>query len=109
MEKLFIYGTLAPGRSNEHKLSDIDGIWEEGIVKGVLHQEGWGSDLGFPGIILDENANEIKGFLFTSKELYKKLDELDSFEGEEYRRVLVKVTLNGGNTTYAYIYELNQK
>lgn len=64
--------------------------------------------LGFP-IILDENANEIKGFLFTSKELYKKLDELDSFEGEEYRRVLVKVTLNGGNTTYAYIYELNQK
>ena len=54
MEKLFIYGTLAPGRPNEHKLRDIDGIWEEAIVKGILHQEGWGADMGYPGIILNE-------------------------------------------------------
>jgi gamma-glutamylcyclotransferase (GGCT)/AIG2-like uncharacterized protein YtfP len=109
MEKLFIYGTLAPGRPNEHKLRDIDGIWEEAIVKGILHQEGWGADMGYPGIILNENAPEIKGYLFSSNELHKKWDELDNFEGEEYRRVLTKVILNNGNSTEAYIYELNQK
>ena len=47
MEKLFIYGTLAPGRPNEHKLSDIDGIWEEGIVKGVYIKKDGVLILGF--------------------------------------------------------------
>ena len=46
---------------------------------------------------------------FTEVLIGGKVYTLSGFEGEEYRRVLVKVTLNGGNTTYAYIYELNQK
>ena len=51
----------------------------------------------------------MQGYLFSSNELHKKWDELDNFEGEEYRRVLTKVILNNGNSTEAYIYELNQK
>lgn len=108
MKRLFIYGTLAPGRPNEHKLSDIDGTWEEAIVKGKLHKEGWGQEFGYPGITLDEKEEDVKGFLFTSNELDKKLQELDSFEGNEYKRVVASVVLNDGSNVDAYIYELNR-
>ena len=106
MKRLFIYGTLAPGRPNEHKLQDIKGYWKKGTVKGILKEEGWGADFGYPGIILDENASEVKGFIFTSNELDNKLSELDEFEGEEYKRVLTKVLLEDNQTVDAYIYAL---
>jgi gamma-glutamylcyclotransferase (GGCT)/AIG2-like uncharacterized protein YtfP len=41
IERLFVYGTLAPGRPNEHVLSEIGGTWEAAIVTGTLRQEGW--------------------------------------------------------------------
>lgn len=108
MQRLFIYGTLAPGRPNEHKLSDIKGTWKKAVVKGKLHKEGWGQEFGYPGIILDEKADDVEGFLFTSNELHKKLEELDTFEGEEYKRVITKVILEDGSKVDAFIYELNR-
>ncbi|MEM6768042.1 MAG: gamma-glutamylcyclotransferase, partial [Bacteroidota bacterium] len=54
MNKLFVYGTLGPGRPNEHILSSIGGSWQAGSVKGNLYEEGWGAVMGFPGIVLDE-------------------------------------------------------
>ena len=48
--RLFVYGTLAPGRPNEHVLAAIPGSWEAATVKGKLFQEGWGARAGFPGI-----------------------------------------------------------
>ncbi len=106
MEKLFIYGTLAPGRPNEHKMNDINGTWQEAIVKGKLEDKGWGANMGYPGIYLDEEGDLVKGFLFSSTELYKKWDELDNFEGSEYQRILTKVELSNGEFTQAYIYAL---
>jgi len=106
MERLFVYGTLAPGRPNEHVLSDIEGSWEKGVVNGTLHQEGWGADMGYPAINLDINGEEVNGFLFSSEELCKKWDELDKFEGEEYQRTTTKARLSNGETVKAYIYEL---
>lgn len=106
MEKLFIYGTLAPGRPNEHILKEVPGTWEEASVKGYLHQEGWGAAMGYPGIIIDEDGQEVKGFLFSSQELSSQWEMLDSFEGQEYERILVPVILSNKTTTHAYIYSL---
>jgi gamma-glutamylcyclotransferase (GGCT)/AIG2-like uncharacterized protein YtfP len=44
-ERLFVYGTLAPGRPNEHMLAEVDGEWETATVRGRLVPEGWGADL----------------------------------------------------------------
>jgi gamma-glutamylcyclotransferase (GGCT)/AIG2-like uncharacterized protein YtfP len=43
---LFVYGTLAPGRPNEHVLADVPGTWKAAIVTGTLRQQGWGAGLG---------------------------------------------------------------
>jgi gamma-glutamylcyclotransferase (GGCT)/AIG2-like uncharacterized protein YtfP len=106
MERLFVYGTLAPGRPNEHILSDVKGLWEEGTVKGVLHKKGWGANMGYPGMCIDSNGEDINGFLFSSKELIKKWNKLDTFEGEEYQRVIVTVKLANKKTVKAYVYAL---
>jgi gamma-glutamylcyclotransferase (GGCT)/AIG2-like uncharacterized protein YtfP len=31
-DRLFVYGTLAPGRPNEHVLADLGGTWEPAYV-----------------------------------------------------------------------------
>ncbi len=43
INKLFVYGTLCPGRPYEHILRNIGGSWEDASVTGILHQEGWGT------------------------------------------------------------------
>lgn len=109
MQKLFIYGTLAPGRPNEHILKDIEGTWQKASVKGILKQEGWGANMGYPGIILNDEANEVEGFIFSSNQLDKKFDILDEFEGNEYQRVRTKAKLENGEVIEAFVYSLKKE
>ena len=109
IERLFVYGTLAPGRPNEHVLAEIDGSWEAATVTGTLRQEGWGAEMGYPGIDLDETAGEIQGFLFSSEKLSDYWAKLDEFEGAAYERVLTRVKLADNRTVDAYIYALKGK
>jgi gamma-glutamylcyclotransferase (GGCT)/AIG2-like uncharacterized protein YtfP len=55
---LFVYGTLGPGRPNEHVLSVIGGTWKEASVNGYLKPLGWSAELGYPGIVLDDTGDE---------------------------------------------------
>jgi gamma-glutamylcyclotransferase (GGCT)/AIG2-like uncharacterized protein YtfP len=103
-QHLFVYGTLAPGQPNEHVLTNIGGKWEQATVKGKLKELGWGAKLGYPGIVLEENGKEVEGFLFASDKLDKHWDELDEFEGSEYKRVCNKVQTKDGKSIKAYIY-----
>ena len=106
IEQLFVYGTLGPGRPNGHVLEAIGGSWETATVNGNLRHEGWGSELGYPGIDLNEHGGQIEGFLFTSENLSGHWAALDKFEGDAYERVLAKVKLKDGNIIDAYIYTL---
>jgi gamma-glutamylcyclotransferase (GGCT)/AIG2-like uncharacterized protein YtfP len=109
VERLFVYGTLGPGRPNEHVLSAIGGSWEAATVRGMLRPEGWGAAVGYPGIDLDEEGGEVEGFLFSSENLPGHWAALDEFEGEAYERVLTEVKLEDGSTGDAYIYTLRGK
>ena len=109
IQRLFVYGTLAPGRPNEHVLSEIGGSWEAATVTGTLRQEGWGATMGYPGIVLDQHGDEIQGFLFSSEKLSDHWARLDEFEGKSYERVMTVVKLNDNRTVDAYIYQLREK
>jgi len=106
IERLLVYGTLGPGRPNEHVLGAIEGSWETATVNGTLRHEGWGAEHGYPGIDLDEHGGEVEGFLFTSVNLAGHWAALDEFEGEAYERVLARVKLKDGSMVDAYIYKL---
>ena len=107
IHRLFVYGTLAPGRPNEHVLSDVPGEWEAGTVNGTLVHDGWGAAASYPGIVLDEHGGEVEGFLFSSNSLAEHWARLDDFEGEGYERVLTIVKLKEGTAVDAYIYRLS--
>jgi gamma-glutamylcyclotransferase (GGCT)/AIG2-like uncharacterized protein YtfP len=103
--RLATYGTLAPGRANHHQLSDLQGHWQQGTVKGKLVPSGWGAALGYPGLVLDEDAASIDVFLFESLELPAHWERLDAFEGANYRRAIARVTTPAGDVD-ACIYVL---
>ena len=106
--RLFVYGTLAPGRPNAHVLANVLGEWEAATVAGRLFQHGWGAAAGYPGIVLDQQGEAVEGFLFSSQHLSGHWARLDAFEGEGYERVLTTAKRKDGTVVDAYIYALSR-
>ena len=106
IQRLFVYGTLGPGRPNEHILRNIGGSWERASVIGRLHHEGWGAAMGYPGITLDEDGERVRGYLFSSDKIAEHWAELDAFEGDAYERVTTTVERLNNSVVEAYIYAL---
>ena len=103
--RLAVYGTLAPGRSNHHQLTGLEGRWRNGTVRGRLFESGWGAALGYPGLILDEQGETVEVQLFESPDLPAYWQRLDAFEGSGYNRVVAAVAL-AEETLSASIYVL---
>ena len=61
IHRLFVYGTLAPGRPNEHVLADVPGEWEPATVMGTSYSRHQGpiSPKGTPPL------HRIRGILET--------------------------------------------
>ena len=109
IQRLFVYGTLAPGQSNEHVLKNITGVWEPASVRGRLYPVCWGADCDYPAIVLDETADEVAGLIFDSSHLEGHWQMLDDFEGDGYRRVLTTARKDSGSFVEVYIYELENE
>ena len=103
-ERLFVYGSLVPGGSNEHVLADIEGSWARASIRGRLLEEGWGAAMGYPGLVIDETGDDVPGFVFTSDALAAEWQRLDEFEGSEYQRVRCDVSLDDGQLLRAFAY-----
>ncbi len=102
--RLATYGTLAPGRINNHQLADLVGFWRQGTLRGRLVEAGWGAKLGYPGLILDPSGQIIEVHIFESPELPHHWQRLDAFEGIGYRRVITRVaTMDGDLDVSIYV------
>jgi gamma-glutamylcyclotransferase (GGCT)/AIG2-like uncharacterized protein YtfP len=108
LERLFVYGTLAPGRTNAHVLSGVPGAWQKGWVRGLLLQEGWGAEEGYPGIIINGAANLVEGFVLSSNVLANEWARIDEFEGSQYERVATQVQLEDGHVVQAFVYQVRR-
>jgi gamma-glutamylcyclotransferase (GGCT)/AIG2-like uncharacterized protein YtfP len=106
--RLAVYGSLAPGESNHHVLTNLTGEWFDGVVRGHLMDSGWGSDLGYPALRWDPNGDEVPAKLLVSADLPGHWERLDAFEGDHYRRDLVTVHHPGNETSIANIYVVRE-
>jgi gamma-glutamylcyclotransferase (GGCT)/AIG2-like uncharacterized protein YtfP len=106
--RLFVYGTLAPGKSNAHILADLAGTWEKASIHGTIYQVTWGPASGYPGILLNQHDAEVSGLIFNSDELSEHWHRLDAFEGEGYTRVFALARLDKGLSVQAYVYSLSE-
>lgn len=107
-DSLFVYGSLAPGESNEWVLADLQGQWQPAWVAGIRHANGLPTTEGFPVLILDNDAPQVEGLLFSSSDLADYWPQVDRFEGIAYKRVLTEVRLADSMTQQAYVYVLNE-
>ncbi len=108
MQRLFIYGTLAPGQPHHKVLEGIPGSWESATIRGALLQEGWGAEMGCPGIVPSVDGDEVEGFVFSSEHLSDHWSMLDALEGKGYQRESVVARVNGTHDVEAYVYALNR-
>lgn len=108
LQRLFVYGSLRPGGTNAHVLSDLKGEWTRGTVRGRLVDSGWGAALGYPAIVLDDEAGMVPGHVLTSEDLSERWHELDEFEGPGYRRTRTTVQVGGGRIVEAFVYVLRE-
>jgi len=106
--RLFVYGTLAPGRPNEHVLAGVDGTWQPATMRGHLHHDGWGAELGYPAIVPDESAGQVDGFIFSSDGLDAMWAQLDAFEGDGYERVTASAVPRDGGNVEVEVYVLKR-
>lgn len=105
VERLAVYGSLAPGESNHDQLAGLSGDWSRGTVRGWRVESGWGAAAGYPGLRPDPDGPEVAVQLFASPELAAHWTRLDAFEGDEYARVEIEATTAEGVVT-AQIYAL---
>lgn len=106
INRLFVYGTLAPGQANDHYLKILPGIWQPARVSGRLYAKGLGPTQGYPVLDVVDKQTSIPGLLFSSRRLAGIWRALDQFEGKGYQRCITTVVLQNGDTRTAYIYAL---
>ncbi len=97
-ERLIVYGTLVPGGMYHYLLADLPGTWEPCVIRGFM-----GEYWGFKAFQYDENGPEHPAWLLTSPALPEKFPELDAFEGEPYRRIIILARV-GLRRVLAHIY-----
>jgi gamma-glutamylcyclotransferase (GGCT)/AIG2-like uncharacterized protein YtfP len=88
---LATYGTLVPGGPNHHVVAPLGGEWAEGLIEGDLISLGWGAELGYPGFRPRAGGEAVAVWVLSAPLLASAWPELDRFEGEGYRRILVPV------------------
>lgn len=109
INRLFVYGSLQPGGPNSHVLEPLGGSWQPATVRGRLISKGWGAELGFPGLVLDDEAQAVSGQLLSCPGLAEFWEELDRFEGDGYQRIKATARLANGESVTAYVYSLKQQ
>lgn len=107
LERLFVYGTLAPGEKNHHLLEDISGTWESASCIGRLFTQTRGAHVGLPCFEPTVAGEAFNGKIFSSTELNTVWQTLDEFEGELYERRLITAVTLQGTSVDAYIYADN--
>lgn len=106
MQHLFVYGSLAPGQSAEYFLKSLGGTWSKAAIQARFFDRGWSQGFGYPGVVVDAQADWLDGYLFSSALLQDNWPEIDDYEGREYRRVQVTVRLEDQSLLDAFVYEL---
>jgi gamma-glutamylcyclotransferase (GGCT)/AIG2-like uncharacterized protein YtfP len=100
---VFVYGTLMTGQSRHALLA-------AGKIKSIVPASISGEliDLGeYPALRLSAHAkSRVAGELIEFAALDEVIEQIDNEEGPQYRREIVNVTLNDGQSRFAWAYVL---
>jgi len=101
VDRLFVYGTLRTGSAANAMLVPHQRATEPATTHGriVAFED------GYPGLVDDPSATVI-GEMVTLSDLAATFALLDAYEGQDFARVLRKITLADGREVDAWCYVL---
>lgn len=97
-KKLISYGSLMPGQPNHVVVSDLEGEWQDCVIRGTINKIN-----GLSRFSWNPTGPELSVCLFTSDDLSRSWERIDRFEGKEYRRQLIPAKIKIG-IAIAYVY-----
>lgn len=101
MDNLFVYGLLKKGFRGDYLLNRKDIRF---ISNGKTYDLFCMFDMGeFPMVTLDE-VSSIKGELYRVPDTNDFWESLDDFEGDDYRRIIIPVQMDGSGIIKAHMY-----
>ncbi|ONI78650.1 hypothetical protein ALI144C_27960 [Actinosynnema sp. ALI-1.44] len=96
--RVFVYGTLKPGESAWELVEPwVDGEPYQSSVAGEVFDTGF----GYPG--LKRGGDRVPGWVLPLRDTRAALATLDSYEGDEYRRI--RVNLPDGTICWTYLWK----
>ncbi len=107
-ERLFVYGTLRPGESNQHYLASIPGKWMNASLRGIHYPNGYGATEGYPVLTPTDLGQPIEGMVLEADFSAAQWQLLDDFETDAYERIRTTVVGEDGAVFTAFVYVLNK-
>lgn len=103
LDRLFVYGTLREGQTARSLVANQILRCVKASTSGVIYA----FPMGHPGFIEGDGSGRVVGDLIWLSDLAATFGLLDAYEGQDFARVLRKVTLEDTREeTWAWIYTL---
>jgi gamma-glutamylcyclotransferase (GGCT)/AIG2-like uncharacterized protein YtfP len=104
LDRLFVYGTLRQGQTARslvaNQITRCVKAWTAGSI--------YAFPMGHPGYIEGDGQGRVQGEVIWLDELAATFGLLDAYEGEEFARVIRKVTFEEtGEEIWAWVYTLS--
>jgi gamma-glutamylcyclotransferase (GGCT)/AIG2-like uncharacterized protein YtfP len=104
LDRLFVYGTLRQGQTARslvaNQIKRCERAWTTGAI--------YAFPMGHPGFLEGEGQGRVEGEVIWLSELAATFGLLDAYEGQDFARVIRKVTLEvSGEQIWAWVYTLS--
>ena len=104
LDRLFVYGTLRQGQTARSLIANQIARTEKATTTGAIYA----FPMGHPGFVEREGPTHVVGEVLWLTDLAATFGLLDAYEGQDFARVIRKVTLEDTNEQlWTWIYTLS--
>lgn len=104
LDRLFVYGTLRQGQTARSLVANQIKQTMKATAVGAIYA----FPMGHPGMVDNDGAGRVVGEVIWLTDLAATFGLLDAYEGQDFARVIKKVTLDDTNEqVWAWVYTLS--
>jgi gamma-glutamylcyclotransferase (GGCT)/AIG2-like uncharacterized protein YtfP len=103
LDRLFVYGTMRQGQTARSLIANE--ITQ--CVKARTTGQIYAFPMGYPGFTEGDGTGTVIGEIIWLTDLAATFGLLDAYEGQDFARVIRKVTLDTGEELWAWVYVLS--
>ncbi|MBS1118722.1 MAG: hypothetical protein H6Q90_950 [Deltaproteobacteria bacterium] len=102
LDRLFVYGTMRAGQTARSLVANSITKTAKATTSGKIYA----FPMGYPGFTEGDGTGTVAGEVLWLTELAATFGLLDAYEGQDFARVIKKVTTDAGEEVWTWIYTL---